>query len=392
MGRKKVTQPPPVDLGAIDQACPTQATDQSQLISSQSSTSEEVDDSAVGQLPSCATCTQVIIGDPSNVNALKCCLCSLSFHGQCLKLTCQQISSLNIVRDIGGWCCTHCRDDKAPSRVSTRQKKKPTAVELINQDILQIKQQLQEVAHLLSSAPAPQLRELSAGAEPNLQVIANQASAHKATYAEALRNKEGTQRTENRIAPDTDSDIRTRHLSTTMLSALHTELNSVKKRAHNLVITGLPEKELITDASQVVELITSELNIIPSVCHTRRIGQNATSTGKHRPLIVTMESEQSAQCIVAIAKDLRRSNNKFVQENIFINKHLTRAESQAAYNERESRRRRAQNIKQPCLGSNFQSTQLDRTDILDPLPSHQTSRQSSNRPYEVVNPKTPENC
>jgi len=235
---------------------------------------------------------------------------------------------LYAVRDIGGWCCVPCRNSKVTTRSTAAQKKKITPMDVITEDIQGIKQQLQGVFQIITNAPLLRPNVISNDAlSPWLTAPNPNAVGNPETYADVVRINHS--REANEVTIKSNPSI---------LAMVHAELNSVRNRANCIVVTGLPEHRSCTDHSQIEELITTELNIKPDIIDIRRIGQTPLTGTKPRPIIVTLDTASAADCIVAIAKDLRHSNNVFTKEHVFINKFLTKAESEAAFNERQKRR------------------------------------------------------
>ena len=53
-----------------------------------------------------------------------------------------------------------------------------------------------------------------------------------------------------------------------------------------------------------------------------------------------MESPDDVESLIRVVKNLRKSTNHHVRDNIFINRHLTKAEAAAAFNARCLRRQK----------------------------------------------------
>jgi hypothetical protein len=121
-----------------------------------------------------------------------------------------------------------------------------------------------------------------------------------------------------------------------VLSAVYVDLHSKSARANNIIISGLPKVTHTEDKDLVEELISNEFNLQPAIKHCKRIGKMVTD--KSQSLLVTLESSDHANIIQSNAKQLRRSGNDFVRDNVFINADLTKAEATAAYEERCRRR------------------------------------------------------
>ena len=68
-----------------------------------------------------------------------------------------------------------------------------------------------------------------------------------------------------------------------------------------------------------------------------------TIPDKIPPLLLSLESADDARNIMSWARELRNSTSLMVRNTIFINRHLTKAEALAAYNDRCRRRSKNQN-------------------------------------------------
>lgn len=82
-----------------------------------------------------------------------------------------------------------------------------------------------------------------------------------------------------------------------------------------------------------------------------------------------MRAPVQAQKLITEAKQLRRSQNQFVRDNIYINRNLTKAEAEAAYQSRVQRRQAAERRKGTTLPSSvppFNGGSID-TDASLPL-------------------------
>lgn len=140
-----------------------------------------------------------------------------------------------------------------------------------------------------------------------------------------------------------------------LLSVVYVEQEQKKRRANNIVISGLPEAPV--DRESVKSFLKVEFDEIASeikVTGCRRLGQK--QDGRIQPLLVTCSSAISIQFILDNAKRLRRSGNSLVRDCIYINPDLTKAEALAAFEIRQKRRAaRARNIqRKETLGGRSQ--------------------------------------
>ena len=173
-----------------------------------------------------------------------------------------------------------------------------------------------------------------------------------------------------------------------MLSAVHTEFRDISNRSLNVVVSGLKPSSIDNDAAQFSELCASELIIYPSVKSTHRLGN--VISGRIQPLLVTLQSTDDVREILQSAKLLRNSTSNYVRNSIFINKHMTKAESLAAFNIRKKNREKRdnKNLTQSSSSVHPVTSVSDSTYGMDSIPgiNHATSvtsdvsRQTNNIP------------
>ena len=126
------------------------------------------------------------------------------------------------------------------------------------------------------------------------------------------------------------------NLRSAVLTAVHTELNVKSKRSNNVVVTGLIPSNIASDGDQFSVLCSDELKLNIQVRSTFRLGQR--TPGRIQPLLITLESSEEAEAVMSATRELRRSRSPMVRDSIYINRHLTSAEREAAFNARELRR------------------------------------------------------
>ena len=124
--------------------------------------------------------------------------------------------------------------------------------------------------------------------------------------------------------------------SPTSLSKSHSELHSKKPRSPCVVISGLAPDEARSDINLFKDLVTNEFKISVQVVKMKRLGDPVE--GKIQKLLVTLSSPEEAGNLMAYAKLLRQSSDPVVQQSVFMNYHLTRAEAELAYQRRIQRR------------------------------------------------------
>ena len=94
-----------------------------------------------------------------------------------------------------------------------------------------------------------------------------------------------------------------------------------------------------------------ESELMATIRSSRRIGR--LQQDKIQPLLVIFNSSEIAAQFIANAKKLRQSRDPVVREKIFISADLTPSEARAAYELRQRRRERRQEL---AAGSDHQET------------------------------------
>lgn len=112
-------------------------------------------------------------------------------------------------------------------------------------------------------------------------------------------------------------------------------------RAANIVVSGLPPVPQVADQVVVADLCRDELGIVSDIASCRRLGKD--TSGKVQPLLVVLRSADQADQILARAKSLRKSPSSVIKDHVFINRHMTAAQSRAAFELRCQRRSRKNN-------------------------------------------------
>jgi hypothetical protein len=155
-----------------------------------------------------------------------------------------------------------------------------------------------------------------------------------------------------------------------VLSTIDAENKRKQSRQKNVIISGLPSSSQQPDSQLVEQLLCNELQISSSIRSCQRLGK--PSQNKTQSVRVSLASQQEAIDILALAKRLRSSADNYISQNVYINKDVTKAEAEAAYNERC--RRRTKETKQQGNHPQQSDTALPLTD--QPL-------RSNNIPYSV---------
>ena len=127
-----------------------------------------------------------------------------------------------------------------------------------------------------------------------------------------------------------------------VVAAVYLDQSRRDRRANNIVITGLPVCPDMSDKALVSQMISKELLIVPDIVQLRRLGRagndiNLNAGLNVQPLLVVLKTTSQANCILQRAKLLRGSVHSVISDHVYINRHMTRAESIAAYEERRQR-------------------------------------------------------
>jgi len=121
-----------------------------------------------------------------------------------------------------------------------------------------------------------------------------------------------------------------------VVAAVYVDQKLKDDRAANLVVSGLLPVPQVNDQTIVTDLCRNELGINTDVVHCKRLGK--VTEGRVQPLLVVFRTADQADQIMADAKKLRRSSVDVIKDNVFINRHMTAAQSRAAYELRCQRR------------------------------------------------------
>ena len=121
-----------------------------------------------------------------------------------------------------------------------------------------------------------------------------------------------------------------------VVAAVYVDQQRKNNRVANLVVSGLQPTSQVPDSTVVANLLSNEIGIVPKLVHCRRLGK--LTPNKPQPLLIVLHSAEQADEIMSRAKRLRSSVHSVVREHVYINRHLTDAESRAAFELRSQRR------------------------------------------------------
>ena len=86
------------------------------------------------------------------VGVLQCCLCDMYFHAICCNIDESLLDDLNVIRDVGGWCCISCRSLKRTvktTRVQTDTQNFFANIDLIKLDLSKVCEHLNNISSSL---------------------------------------------------------------------------------------------------------------------------------------------------------------------------------------------------------------------------------------------------
>ena len=117
---------------------------------------------------------------------------------------------------------------------------------------------------------------------------------------------------------------------------MHLELGVINRRSNNVIVTGLKKSSTVSDIDQVARLFRDHFSSHPTIRSTLRLG--SVNKDKIQPLRVSLNNAKEVDLLLKEAKTLHSSNDLYIARNVYIKKHMTRAESLAAFNQRVLRR------------------------------------------------------
>jgi len=136
-----------------------------------------------------------------------------------------------------------------------------------------------------------------------------------------------------------------------ILAAVYSDMQVRENMKNNVVIYGMPPRSDRPDRDLVLDLCQQQLGFVqgcPLVQRVARLGK--TTPNKVQPLLVALRENGDTQHILNSARSLRRSGDEFIRNNVYISAQQTRAERQAAYEERCRRRQQTTARQQRSAG------------------------------------------
>jgi len=171
----------------------------------------------------------------------------------------------------------------------------------------------------------------------------NRSSQNKTAQRSAQRPERhteaanGTNRAGNGRHAEESTDAHTTRI-------IHRTINDISRRKQNVIVSGLPEDDLIDDQTAFHQLCTNDLSITPAVVSCTRLG--VETTGRPRRLLVKLRSEESAAALLRVAPALRQSEDLYISTLVYINPDLSPTAAKLAYEKRQRRREARQQEQQ----------------------------------------------
>ena len=103
-----------------------------------------------------------------------------------------------------------------------------------------------------------------------------------------------------------------------------------------MVVSGLAPNAGSSDEHLFKDLCFTYFSVSIYVVKTSRLSER--KDGRIQHLLVTLSGPSDASKLLSMAKNLRSSDDQYIRHNVYISKHLTRAECNEAYAARLSRR------------------------------------------------------
>jgi len=128
-------------------------------------------------------------------------------------------------------------------------------------------------------------------------------------------------------------------------------VQEINRRDSNVVVAGFPEQEHKTDDEAFLSFCESNLAVKPVIVWCRRLGKNSSALTdsnssasiQPRRLLVRLRSPQAASDLRYASRELKHSSDASVRQ-IYINPDLTREQAKLAFEERQKRRERGQQL------------------------------------------------
>jgi hypothetical protein len=280
----------------------------------------------------CLQCARQIIDD---TNTLVCDVCSAKCHLNCIALPEKLRNPFFRTLEYIGWVCEDCKTSAQHKLI-----KLTSALSEMTEDIIRMKAMITDLTSRMNqtenSRQQPQEQQLQD--RPVAAVQSGVRPFDNCTTVEDINTDSNLTDSRDRVTNEagaTSQDFR---------MIVHRTLHDLNLRKSNVVVSGLPESESVTDERQFLDLCAENLKIKPRILPGGciRLGSRNCDTGNNnnrpRRLLVRLSSESSANDVIRKARDLRQSADAFIAGNVFINRDLSLQQRKLAYEARERRR------------------------------------------------------
>lgn len=249
-----------------------------------------------GNSDTCPQCLLTIAGG----RFLVCDVCQLKHHSQCAAISDNVYDQLGKLLNGIGWVCADCK--------------------------------------ILA-------RSLSARIQASLASLAAEVTSLQSQFSDLSRRVDGhaCNHSDRNVAAAATADASQQATSNSGDNGIHTVVYKVcrdlSRRKQNVIITGMPENDTVSDRDAFLQLCTSYLGTKPNIGDNDCMRIGKVIPGKKRRLLVRLRSETAASELLRSASRLRHADQADVTE-VYINPDLSPSEAKLAYEERQLRRDR----------------------------------------------------
>jgi hypothetical protein len=230
--------------------------------------------------------------------AISCDTCHGLFHCECIGLDSQMLHQFCSLVHIIGWVCAPCRDIVRTqlNLLQSQHTDLACTVEKLIEDVAKLQREIVTVQQPLPTE-----------------------NSHPNTWPSLHSSKEHKKQ---------------------LLAVVHADLEDSKRRHCNIVVSGLKPKPGASDVDLFLDVCERNLTLKPHVTRNkcRRLGRQ--QPGKIQPLLICLANAETANDLLAAAKQLRQSDDAEIRDQVYFNPDLTPGEAQAAYERRQRRRQR----------------------------------------------------
>ena len=117
-------------------------------------------------------------------------------------------------------------------------------------------------------------------------------------------------------------------IATKTLLDFEREKEEMKRRAHNIIVSGLPSSPNVMDVDLFGNFCGNNLTVKPLVVAVRRLGRD--NKNPNAKLCVTLENVETVKDVISSSRLLRASQDSEVRR-VYFNHDLTRLQSEEAY-------------------------------------------------------------